>query len=157
MRVNLRFDDYLRNKVEGWAARVVDAIRVELHNQNIDSSGNLSASLEYEVDGDHVKILADDYFEYAEVGRRAGKVPYKFTDILERWVRDKGVIRPATFRTDRAFASAIAYNIKHYGSTRYRGDRPKVDLVGPVLDRELPVLNDIVNNAVTFYLNDNLF
>lgn len=157
MKVNLRFDDYLRTKVEGWAARVVEAIRVELHNQSIEASGNLSASLEYEADGDHVRILADGYFPYAEVGRRAGKVPYRFTDILEKWVKDKGVIRPASFRTDKAFASAIAYNIKHYGSSRYRGDRPKVDLVGPVLDKELPVLNQIVDNAVTFYINDALF
>lgn len=157
MKVTVPLDEYLADKVEEWADRVVGELRVELHNQGIDSSGNLSASLEYEVDGDHVKILADDYFEYAEVGRRAGKVPYKFTDILEKWVKDKGVIRPASFRSDRAFASAIAYKIKNYGSSRYRGDRPKVDLVGPVLDKELPVLNDIVGNVVTFYINDNLF
>lgn len=157
MKVNVPLDEYLAGRVEEWAARVVGELRVELHNQNIDASGNLSASLEYEVDGDHVRILADDYFEYAEVGRRAGKVPYHFADILERWIRDKGVIRPASFRSDRSFAFAIAYNIKHFGSTRYRGDRPKVDLVGPVLDKELPVLNDIVGNVVTFYLNDNLF
>ena len=157
MKVTAPLDEYLTQGIGQWADRVVGELRVELHNQNIDASGNLSASLEWEIEGDELKILADDYFYYAEAGRTPGRVPYNFTDILERWISDKGVTRPATFKTDRAFASAIAYKIKNYGSSRYRGDRPKADLVGPVLDAELPKLNELVENRLVMYINDTLF
>ena len=61
-----------------------------MHNKNVDASGNLSSSLEYvienEDDGTHIKVLANNYFIYAEGGRTAGKVPYNFTDILKQWI-----------------------------------------------------------------------
>lgn len=157
MKVTAPLDEYLAQDIGQWADRVVAELRVEMHNQGIDASGNLSSSLEWEIDGDELKILADDYFYYAGAGRRPGRIPYNFTVILERWISDKGVTRPAKFRTDRQFASAIAYKIKNYGSTRYRGDRPKADLVGPVLDAELPKLNELIENRVVTYINDTLF
>ena len=157
MKAIVPLDDYIVGKIGEWADRVVGEIRVELHNQGVDASGNLSSSIEWSIDGDDVQILADDYFFYSEAGRTPGRIPYAFTDILETWISDKGVIRPAKFKTDRQFASAIAYKIKNYGSSRYRGDRPKADLVGPVLDAELPKLNELVENRLVMYINDTLF
>lgn len=157
MKVTEPLDEYISQNIGEWADRVVGELRMELHNQNIDASGGLSSSLEWEIDGDELKILAAPYFFYAEAGRTPGRIPYNFTDILEMWISDKGVIRPAKFKTDRQFASAIAYKIKNYGSSRHRGDRPKADLVGPVLDAELPKLNELVENRLVMYINDTLF
>lgn len=157
MKVTAPLDEYISQNIGEWADRVVGELKVELHNQGIDASGDLSSSLEWEIDGDELKILAAPYFFYAEAGREPGRIPYNFSDILERWIKDKGVTRPAKFKTDRQFASAIAYKIKNYGSSRHRGDRPKADVVGPVLDAELPKLNELVGNLCIYYINDTLF
>lgn len=145
--------------LNAWSDTFVKRLQVELQNQGINASGNLSNSLEYvitnEGDGTHIQILADPYFFYAEHGRRAGKIPYNFVDILEEWVADKGIAVPSGL-TARKFASAIAWKIKRYGSLRYRTKSP-ADVVQPVADEMIPRLNDILENRVMYYVNDNLF
>lgn len=157
MKVNVPLDEYINQRLGEWAERLVQRIRVEMHNQGLDASGNLSDSLEWEIDGDHVRLLADDYFLYAEGGRPAGRVPMNFSYIIERWIANKGVIRPAKFRTDRQFAWAIVHNIRTFGSSKHRGDRPKDDVLSAPMSEMLPELNDLVGNRVVMYLNDNLF
>lgn len=157
MKVTAPLDEYLTQGIGQWAEQLVQRIRVEMHNQGLDASGNLSSSLEWEIEGDEVKILADDYFLYAEGGRTPGRIPYNFTTILEVWLRNKGIVRPATFKTDRAFASAIAYKIKNYGSSKYRGDRPKDDVLSAPMDEMLPKLNEIIENRMVMYINETLF
>lgn len=150
-------DNETKQRVGEWADKLVKRIQVEMQNQGLNASGNLSNSLEWEVGDDSVRVLADPYFLYAEGGRRAGKVPMNFSDIIGRWIKDKGVVRPAKFRTDRDFAWSIVHNIKHYGSSKYRGDRPKDDVLSAPMDEMLPELNEIIENRLVFFVNDNLF
>ncbi|MBR3467159.1 MAG: hypothetical protein IKH15_08085 [Bacteroidales bacterium] len=150
-------DNETKRRVGEWADKLVKRIQVEMQNQGLNASGNLSNSLEWEVGDDSVRVLADPYFLYAEGGRRAGKVPVNFSHIIERWISDKKVVRPAKFRTDRDFAWSIVHNIKTYGSSKYRGDRPKDDVLSAPMDELLPELNEIIENRVVFFVNDNLF
>lgn len=144
----------------GWCDALIKRIQLEMHNQGINASGNLSNSLEYtiadESDGTHIRVLADNYFLYAEKGRKSGKVPYNFISVLEDWIKAKGISVPSQFKTARQFAGAIFYKIKTYGSRRERYKDP-ADVAGPALDVMLPRLNGILENRVVAYINDDLF
>lgn len=146
-------------ELNAWSDTFVKRLQVELQNQGINASGNLSNSLEYtitnESDGSHITVLGASYFIYAEKGRRAGKIPYNFVDILEEWIADKGITVPQGL-TPRRFASAIAWKIKRYGSLRYRTQSP-TDVVQPVMDEMYPKLGDILESRIMVYVNDNLF
>lgn len=146
--------------LNSWTESLVEKIKKEMENQGINASGNLSDSLEYritnETDGTHIQVLADSYFIYGEGGRTSGKVPMNFIDILEDWVNNKGISVPSQFKSAKAFAGAIYYNIKTYGSKRHRENNP-ADVVGPALNEMRPKLNEILENSVVAYVNDELF
>lgn len=145
------------NKVEGWADKLVKRIQVEMQNQGINASGKLSNSLEYNVADNQIQVLANNYFLYSEKGRDKGKIPYNFSDLLETWIADKHISIPSKFKTPRQFAWAIAMKIKRYGSDKYRNPSKRQDVVGTPLSEMLPELNNIIQNRVVLYINDNLF
>ena len=153
-------DSNILSQLNQWGGEFVTRLKAELWNQSVTASGRLADSLEYEItddsDGTHIRVLGDYYFPYAEAGRKAGKIPYNFASIVEKWVEDKGVSVPSKFKTPRQFAWAIAYKIKYYGSRRYR-EQDIADVVSPVADEMIPRLNDIVTNSVVVYVNDNIF
>ena len=153
------FDQPTLDKIGVIADRICDEIRVKMHNEGINASGNLSNSLEWQIgnesDGSHLRILAAPYFEYSEKGRTAGKVPYNFMDILKTWISRKGLsVNP---KRDAQFAFLIMRKIKNYGSKRYRNPSERVDLVGDALNKELPEINEILGTRMVLYINDNLF
>ena len=133
-------------QLNDWARTFVDRIKVEMHNQGLDASGRLSDSLEYTItdtqDGTHIQVLAAPYFFYAEKGRKSGKTPFRFGDILAQWVLDKGINIPSQFKNERQFGYAIA--------------RP-LDVVSAALDEYRPKLNEILENRTVYYINDNLY
>ena len=144
-------------KVENWADKLVKRIQVEMQNQKLNASGQLSNSLEYVIADNHIQVLVDNYFLYAEKGRDKGKVPWNFTDILETWIADKHVTVPAKFQTPRQFAWAINTKIRKYGSDKYRNPSHRQDVLEKPMSELLPELNNILSNRVVLYLNDNLF
>lgn len=145
------------NKIEGWADKLVKRIQVEMQNQKLNASGQLSNSLEYVIADNHIQVLADRYFLYAEKGRDKGKVPWNFTDILETWIADKHVTVPVKFQTPRQFAWAINTKIRRYGSDKYRNPSHRQDVLEKPMSELLPELNNILQNRVVLYINDNLF
>lgn len=147
-------------QLNDWARTFVDRIKVEMHNQGLDASGRLSDSLEYTItdtqDGTHIQVLAAPYFFYAEKGRKSGKIPFRFGDILAQWVEDKGVAVPSQFKDARNFGYAIASTIKKYGSKRYRENKP-LDVVSAALNEYRPKLNEILENRTVYYINSELY
>lgn len=115
------------------ANMLVEDIRSEMENRNINARGNLSASLGWQITADDrglsLSIMADDYWDYAMGGRGPGKIPGNFVEILQDWIAAKGIPFNGSIRN---FAGAIAYNIKNYGSRRYRENDPADVLSGPV-------------------------
>lgn len=149
-------DTQTKTNIANWLDRVIGQVRVEMHNNKINASGSLSQSLEGVItDDNHIQILANPYFLYSEKGRTAGKVPYNFMSILKTWIKNKGLsVNP---KKDAQFAFLTMRKIKFYGSKRHRNPSERVDLLGNVLNKELPRLNDIISNRVVLYINDNLF
>lgn len=149
-------DSNTKTNIANWLDRVIGQIRVEMHNNKINASNSLSNSLEGIItDDNHLQILANPYFLYSEKGRTAGKVPRNFMDILKTWIKNKGLsVNP---RRDAQFAFLTMRKIKLYGSKRHRNPSERVDLLGNVLNKELPELNNILQNRVVLYINDDLF
>ena len=150
-------DTQTKTNIENWADKLVKRIQIEMQNQGLNASGNLSNSLEYAIADNHISVLADKYFLYAEKGRDKGKVPWNFTDILETWIDDKRVTVPAKFQTPRQFAWAINTKIRKYGSDKYRNPSKRQDVLEKPMSELLPQLNDIISNRVVLYINDSLF
>ena len=151
-------DNKTLSDLNNWADTLIKRIQVEMENQGINASGNLSNSLEYRItdksDGTHIQVLAAPYFVYAENGREAGKIPSNFIDILKQWIADKGLDK--SDEEDRQFACSIAYKIMNKGSQRHR-EHKEVDVITPALDETRPKLNEILETSVVVYINDLLF
>ena len=129
----------------GEAANLlIEDIRSEMENQNINARGNLSASLGWQITandkGLSLSIMADDYWDYAMGGRGPGKIPGNFVEILQDWIMAKNIPFDGSIRN---FAGAIAYNIKNSGSRRYRENDPADVLSGPV-EKFLGRVGDLV-------------
>ena len=141
--------------LEEVGKRLVEAIRRRLAEENVNASGSLSDSLEYRTTDTGLQIWANDYFKYAENGRPAGKVPYDFATILERWVEAKGINVPAKFKDAHQFGWAIATKIKNYGSLRHRTNT-QVDLLDEPINEVLDEVTEILTKVFLQTVNDNL-
>lgn len=99
------------------------------------ASGQTIASLyvEERADGGALKFHGQMPFGVLETGRKPGRVPYGFRDIIYRWMQDKGVhATPIPYkrsglhkyseqeRGDRSLAGAIAHVIAKSGTRLYR-------------------------------------
>lgn len=133
---------------------LIEDIRSEMERQNINAKGNLSASLGWRITandrGLSLSVMADDYWDYAMGGRGPGKIPAgkipageipgNFVEILQDWIVAKNIPFDGSIRN---FAGAIAYNIKNYGSRRYRENNPADVLSGPI-EKFLESVGDMV-------------
>lgn len=123
---------------------LIEDIRSEMENQDINANGNLSASLGWRITANDrglaLTVSADDYWDYAMGGRGPGKVPGNFVEILQDWIVSKNIPFDGSIRN---FAGAIMYNIKTSGSRRYRENDPADVLSGPV-ERFLERVGDLV-------------
>lgn len=152
----MKLTSYIQQEITPWSNDFVDRIRKEMAKAGVNASNNLSNSLEWEYNGNTWTLWAAPYFQYAEVGRTAGKIPRYFATILTQWIHNKGIAIPSNFKNIREFSFAIAYKIKRYGSARNRRSMPRVDLLEQPMKEYMPKLDNIVGQAVIYYINDNL-
>ena len=105
------YDNIIYNSVMDEIERVLlevrDEIRAKMASEGVNASGRTSAGIQvqrYE-SGVRLVLTGDDVAPLAtlEVGRRGGKVPMGFSDIIEQWSRDKGLSFPRD-RDRRRFA-----------------------------------------------------
>lgn len=122
------------------------------HNLDItgtNASGRTSQSLTVEVDGNTGVLYGRQAFGTVETGRKPGKVPYGFRDIIYQWMQDKGVHAKVEGRrsqepADHSMAYIIARKIANEGSKLYRDDG-RDDIYSNVL----PLTIERVQNEVT--------
>lgn len=115
------------NSIEQDILRVLmqtrDEIRANMASKGINASGRTSASLTAEQYADGVRLYfkAGDRapMETLEIGRPAGKVPYRFTDIIVQWSKDKG-LNWGNEKQRRKIAGAVAWGkIRRFGTNRH--------------------------------------
>ena len=93
------------------------------------ASGRTARSLHVVVSEDRGTLLGRNPFDTLETGRKAGKVPENFTDIIKQWMKDKGIsVQPIPYKTNiqhkytpeergvNSFAFLVARKIKEKGT-----------------------------------------
>lgn len=137
----------VREELERAKQLIINHIRANGQN----ASGRTIASLHVEQKKDGGILWGRKPFGTLETGRRAGKVPYRFGDIIYQWMMDKGIHaapmpyltnKPHRYspqeRADRSMAYAIAKNIASRGTQLYRrggNDNVYSNVIPTVLSR----------------------
>ena len=107
-------------------------------------------SFKVEVSESNGKLLGASYAGVLEKGRKAGKVPHDFTNILLRWMSAKG-IAPSDARQAEIMANAIKWKIIKEGTSLYAGkETRKVDFT-ELIDI---CLRSIKERVAGFYLTE---
>lgn len=147
--------DETKKALEEAGKQLVQAIRDRLEAENINASGSLSDSIEYRVTDSGLEIWANDYFINAEVGTKDERTPIpEFSKILAEWGKRKGIV--VGDKVALKFGYNTANKIKKYGSARYRGDKPYVDLISQPIEDTMPIIDELMGNAFVSTINDSL-
>lgn len=120
---------------------ILDKLRNEIIQNHLSAnqraSGETEASLKVEETTKGAAIYGRGYISTIETGRKPGKIPYGFRDIMIEWINNKGIsVAPIPYkrkpsekwqpkytpdqRGKMALASAISYKIANEGSKLYR-------------------------------------
>lgn len=144
---------YIKERLLEIGTEFIAKVREQLESQGVNASGRLSESLTIEESDTGIRILANDYLQYAEVGRKNGRVPTDFVSILEQWIKDKN-LTPINGDVHE-FAESIKWKTIKYGSSKFRGDRPKNDVLSESY-KDLDSKLDDLGADIVFYINDTL-
>lgn len=129
----LGIDDILKENLYLCA----EEIRANIDTAGLRASGRTQDSIRVEVTDGTGTIYGRRAFGTLENGRRPGKVPVAFVDIIKQWIIDKRLhvdpipyVRRATVKWSpkytpeqrglNAAAGAIAYKIRMQGTSLYR-------------------------------------
>ena len=158
------YDNIIYNSVMDEIERVLleirDEIRAKMASEGVNASGRTSAGIQvqrYETGIRLVlvdKVLGQNVAPLAtlEVGRRGGRVPMGFTDIIEQWSRDKGLTFPRE-RDRRRFAYFTARKIARQGTQRHQ---QPIDIYSEEVMRGVARLKDGIKAQVTEYIHNSL-
>lgn len=131
----------IKTIVDQLADDIIANIKSNLASYGLGDS-RLAESLEPEIDGNHLKIYANNYFEFAQVGRGPGKIPNNFIQILEEWIERRNISHTGT---TRQFANAIAWKTYREGSYIYRNPGEQRDFLSGVLSEPMEKFQDAFN------------
>jgi hypothetical protein len=105
-----------------WAQMQVDKLRTDIKNKPvtpfgaINASGNLEASVRFELTDTTLTFYAANYWPYADAGREPGKFP-PIENIMQ-WILDKGIQSTDIPLKSQAFL--IARKIAETGTIAYQ-------------------------------------
>lgn len=120
--------------------KLKDVTAANMQAQGLNASGKTSKSLEVVMSDNGGALMGRSFFAVLETGRKAGKVPKNFRQIIEKWATDKGL----TFETPaklRSFSYLVARKIAAEGTKQYR------------TGRRTDVFTDAINETVTSIQN----
>lgn len=121
-------------------------IQRNLAEQGVNASGRTSRGLVVEKYDGGVRLVATDGAPLAttEIGRRPGKVPVGFRQIIEQWSRDKGLLFP-TESDRKRFAFLTARKIAEEGTQRHKN--PRADIYSPAVEKAVSELETVLYKA----------
>ncbi len=141
--------EMIRLHLENVKSKIVQAMADNQRN----ASGRSVASLSIEVSGNKGVLYGSKSFLVMERGKKPGKVPYRFRDIIKQWIIDKGIsVTPIPTKKRQSkytpherglnsMAGAIAYKIMKEGTKLHR-DNGYNDIFTSAVRDELKVLED---------------
>lgn len=80
------------------------------------ASGKTIKSIQVEIGSDYGQLVGRKAIGTLETGRKPGRVPAKFKDIILKWMQDKGINVPKP----KSFAFFVARKIRLEGTALYR-------------------------------------
>lgn len=135
----------IKDVLNNLANNVINSLKENMGGYGLGDS-NLANSLRAEVDNFGIKIYASDYWQYAQAGRGAGKVPYKFEDILMDWIKRYDI--HSVDGDDRKFAQNIKWHTIKYGSRIYRNPSLKRDFIKDAVDKNIKAATDDITKSL---------
>lgn len=114
-----------------------DRIADNIQSTGRNASGRTVKSMHIETRAQGGTLFGRSYFGTLETGRKPGKTPERFTEVIKQWVIDKGISyaaieykrkesakwKPKYTPQERglnSFASAVAMSIRNKGTRLYR-------------------------------------
>lgn len=139
--------------------RVKSRIQTRIAEEGRTASGKTAASLTVEVNGLRGALYGIQSMKVIERGRRPGKVPYGFREIIKEWIKAKGIAVTPKYssrssslspeeRGLNSLAGAIAYNIMKKGTRLYR-EGGFNDIYSAVLKEEIESLGKEITIGMT--------
>jgi hypothetical protein len=121
------------------------------------ASGRTIESLKVVVDDNHGILYGRQAFDVLETGRRPGKVPKGFYQIIQQWVEDKKI----QVEKPKSFAYLVARKIANEGTELFRNGG-RADIYSPdveetiknIMDRVFGILADGVTH-INLNSNEN--
>ena len=107
-------------------------------------------SFKVEVSENNGKLVGASYAGVLEKGRKPGKVPHDFTNILLRWMSAKG-ITPSDAEQAEIMANAIKWKIIKEGTSLYTGKETRRVYFTVLIDI---CLRSIEERVAGFYLTE---
>jgi hypothetical protein len=143
------YTEELDSILSDWGNRVADRIKSNLDTTGTTASGRTKDSIEVVAIDGELTIYGRRFFEGVETGRPAGKIPYKFQDIIRQWMDDKGIADQFGQKEwqKRNAAYLIAQKIKDSGTKLYR-DGGRTSIYTDVITEMLPELEEKLTIAV---------
>lgn len=134
-----------------------EQIQRNLADTGTNASGKTSQSLVVSVTDTTGELSGRFAFGTVETGRRAGKVPSGFRQIIYQWMQDKGVHADITGRrsqesADMSMAYLIARKIAREGSKLYREGGRK-DIYSNVLPLTIEQVQRELTNVYIININ----
>lgn len=131
--------------LEKSAIKFIDDVKKRSRDAGQVATGRTLASLEVKkINDNHIQILANEYIGTLEVGRKAGKVPFNFKQIIVDWsIAKKISFSTATQRNQWAWF--VARKIQRQGTRRHKN--PQDIFTTPLAD----LTADIAEKTAIFY------
>jgi len=136
----------LKEEIETILQEELEALKDDIikrhENAKQVASGKTRDAFEIEVDRLHGILLGAPYSAVLERGRKPGKVPYKFYEILKKWAEVKGI----TFETEtdlNRWAYFTSKKIEREGTKLYQSGNNEDIFTTAVIEFEERLNNKI--------------
>ena len=156
--------------LEEFGSKFIDKVRKNIEDDKLNASGFLKSKIDYETsalgsDLLKFKILAPDYWEYANYGRGRGGMP-PIQNIMD-WIAHKGInvnngksrSSKSTLDKARSMAFAISKNIANKGTIKrfgYKGSQFLSDELNEDTLRDLGTrLAELTGRTVALSIKQN--
>lgn len=107
------------------------------------------------IESGHHVLYGNQYIGVLEHGRRPGKVPYNFIQILREWANAKGI----TFENEKQAQRWLNYNlwsIKTFGTKMYR-TKQTLDIFTTPIEQFKNRLSQELSDGIEIQITNNIF
>lgn len=139
-----------RAEVKGILSEELESLKQRIIENHIrarqKASGRTIASLRIDVNDNQGVLFGRQAFGVLETGRKPGKVPKGFYQIIQQWVHDKGI----QVDNPKSFSYLVARKIAREGTDLYK-EGGRADIYSPEIEK---TIQNIMNRAFTIFKDD---